>query len=644
MSFFPEKRLWFMVLSTAAAVASVCGGDGPQGSAVVPGWERRTAAWSSIRRALAKHRRTRFTADAMRVYSTLTVLGLAGVLAGVVARAADPLPQPAAEGWTSEAFAEAAAAELKHLGEALQSAEGPALGPIVGIPCDVLRPADLTLENKDPAFVVRRAGAATGPRTTLSDALAGLRGAFSRETGVTRCKFKVIDVRETDRITRQFVSLFGPAADGGLLEINATWRVRWTGTAEAPVPAEVWREAHEETRHTRPEPLFADATDAVLPKSDDVRRQFLHGTDTWREQIEVFNRMYKFAYNGLALGDADGDGRDDLFSCQNGGLPNRLFLQQPDGRLRDATAESGLGSLDATQGALFLDLDNDGDQDLVTSMPSGLVFFENTGKARFALRARSPVAEAGYSLAAADFDRNGFVDIYVCRYHADRKEGAQLAVPVPYFNAENGGANYLVQNLGPAGNGGWLRFEDATRETGLDANNSRFSFAAVWDDLDGDGDDDLYVANDFGRNVCYLNDLVPGGRAVFREIAMDIGLKDGGFGMSAATGDFDRDGRRDLYVGNMFSSAGNRVTRQPKFRPGDPVGIIGEFQLMARGNSLFLGRGDPGRPRFDDASLVSGTTMGRWAWGSMPADLNNDGWEDLVVANGYITGRKPDDL
>ena len=581
----------------------------------------------------------------MRGFSTLRVIGLAGLLAGTVARAAEPLPQPAAEGWTSEAFAEAVGAELKHLGEALQFPVVPALGPIAGAPSDVLRPADLILENKDPSFVVRRAGAATGPRTSLADALNGLRAAFAKDQpGVTRCKFKVIEVRETDRTTRQFVSLFGPAADGGLLEINATWRVRWTGTAASPIIAEVWREAHEETRHARPDPLFADATDAVLPKTDDVRRQFLHGTDTWRQQIEVFNRMYKFAYNGLALGDADGDGRDDLFSCQNGGLPNRLFLQQPDGSLRDATAESGLGYLDATQGALFLDLDNDGDQDLVTSMPSGLVFFENTGKARFSPRARSPVAEAGYSLAAADYDRNGFLDIYVCRYHADRKEGAQLAVPVPYFNAENGGANYLVKNLGPAGGGDWLRFEDATRETGLDAKNSRFSFAAVWDDLDGDGDDDLYVANDFGRNACYLNDLVPGGRAVFREVAMDIGLKDGGFGMSAATGDFDRDGRRDIYVGNMFSSAGSRVTRQPKFRPGDPVGIVEEFQLMARGNSLFLGRGEPGRPRFDDVSVASGTTMGRWAWGSMPADLNNDGWEDIVVANGYITGQRPDDL
>lgn len=584
----------------------------------------------------------------MRGFSTILgailTVGLAGGLAGLPSHAAGPLPDPVAEGWTSEGFAEAAGVALKHLGEALQFPVVPALGEIGTAPTDPLLPQDAVTELATPAFTVRRATQVVGPRTTLADALGSLRLAFDPATGVTRFKFKVIDVQESDRTTRQFVGLFGRSADGGLLEINATWRVRWSGTAAAPVVAEVWREAHEETRFSRPSPLFADATDTVLPKDEAVRRQFLHGTDDWRQQIEVFHRMYKFAYNGIAVGDADGDGLDDLFSCQNGGLPNRLFLQNPDGTLRDATTASGLGHLDATQGALFLDLDNDGDQDLVASMPSGLVFFENAGNARFTPRARSPVAQAGYSLAAADFDRNGFVDVYVCRYHADRRDGARLAVPVPYFNAENGGANYLVKNLGPSGDGGWLQFQDATKETGLDAKNSRFSFAAVWDDLDDDGDDDLYVANDFGRNVCYLNDLVPTGKPVFRETAMDIGLKDGGFGMSAATADFNRDGRRDIYVGNMFSSAGSRVTRQPKFRPGDPVGIIEEFQHMARGNSLYLGQGRPGAPHFDDVSLPSGTTMGRWAWGSLPADINNDGWEDIVVANGYITGQRPDDL
>lgn len=596
-----------------------------------------------MRLGLAKGGWGRLIGGVMGVRWTCWAIGLACGLGLMIVHGADLLPDPAAEGWTSETFAEAAGVELKHVAEVLEGKELAALGAALKAPSDGLRPGKVTVEYEGGGMVVRRADGGEAGRMELEEALSGLRQAFGK-AGATRVKFKVFNVMESDRMTRQYVSLFGPAAEGGLMEVNATWRIRWEGSMTAPVIAEVWREAHEEVRHSREQTLLVDATEAVLPEAGEVRRQLLSGTDEWRQQIEVFNRMFKFAYNGLAIGDANGDGIDDLFSCQNGGLPNRLFLGQPDGRLRDATVESGLGFLDSTQGALFLDLDNDGDQDLVASMPSGLVFFENTGGGKFAARIRSRVAEAGYSLAAADFDRNGFVDIYVCRYHADRRDGAQLAVPVPYYNAENGGANYLVKNLGPEAAGGWLRFEDGTKEAGLDARNSRFSFAAVWDDLDGDGDDDLYVANDFGRNVCYLNDLVPTGRAVFREVAMEIGLKDGGFGMSAATGDFDRDGRRDVYVGNMFSGAGSRVTRQPKFRPGDPVGVVEEFQLMARGNSLYLGRGEPTTPRFEDVSVASGTTMGRWAWGSMPADLNNDGWEDLAVANGYITGRRLDDL
>ena len=525
------------------------------------------------------------------------------------------------------------------MGEALKSGN---LAAYARVPSDVLRPAVLRTICDGPDFSVRRPGAerAAPARLTLDQALAALRAPFA-EAGPARLKFKLFGVEE--RTTREYVSLFGPAS-GGLLEINATWRTRWQGELDAPTLAEVRLEAYEEVFRPSPTPLLVDATDAVLPKSPDVRRHYLTGTDEWRERIETFNRMFKFAYCGMAIGDADGDGLDDLFSCQNGGLPNRLFLQTPDGSLRDATSSSGLGYLDATQGALFLDLDNDGDQDLVTSMPSGLVFFENIGAARFEPRAKSRIAEAGYSLAAVDYDNNGFLDVHVCRYHADKREGAQLAVPVPYFNAENGGADYLVRNRGPASDGGWLKFDDATTETGLSVNNTRFSFAAVWDDLDGDGDADLTVANDFGRKVCYLNDLIPSGIAHFREVAGEIGLTDGAFGMSVATGDFDRDGRRDLYFGNMFSAAGSRITRQPKFRPGDPDSVVAEFQKMANGNSLYLGRGTARNPRFEDVSEPSGSAMGRWSWGALPADLNHDGWEDLLVANGYVTGRDPGDL
>lgn len=69
-----------------------------------------------------------------------------------------------------------------------------------------------------------------------------------------------------------------------------------------------------------------------------------------------------------------------------------------------------------------------------------------------------------------------------------------------------------------------------------------------------------------------------------------------------------------------------------------------EFQRMAQGNGLFFGKGEAGAMAFDDVSQETGAAMGRWSWGAVGADINNDGWEDLLVANGYVTGKEPDDL
>jgi hypothetical protein len=97
----------------------------------------------------------------------------------------------------------------------------------------------------------------------------------------------------------------------------------------------------------------------------------------------------------------------------------------------------------------------------------------------------------------------------------------------------------------------------------------------------------------------------------------------------------------DIYVGNMFSAAGNRVTYQRKFNASRKSADTSAMQRMARGNSLFQ-QGPDGV--FRDASEEAGVTMGRWAWSSGFVDLNNDGWEDLVVANGYLSNPKTDDL
>ena len=107
---------------------------------------------------------------------------------------------------------------------------------------------------------------------------------------------------------------------------------------------------------------------------------------------------------------------------------------------------------------------------------------------------------------------------------------------------------------------------DVTQETGLNQNNSRYTLSASWNDFDLDGDQDLYVANDFGRNNLYRND-----EGKFIDIAAEAGVEDLSAGMGVCWGDYNQDGLMDLYVSNMFSSAGNRVATSVSFALRIPV-------------------------------------------------------------------------
>ena len=185
-----------------------------------------------------------------------------------------------------------------------------------------------------------------------------------------------------------------------------------------------------------------------------------------------------------------------------------------------------------------------------------------------------------------------------------------------------------------------------TRQVGLDVNNRRWSFAASWEDYDNDGDPDLYVANDYGRNNLYRNN---GGQ--FVDVAAEMGAEDSASGMSVAWGDYDRDGWMDVYIANMFSAAGNRIISQPNFNPAPAAGLPQQFRRFVRGNTLLRNLGqasdstsDRTMAGFSDEGARARVTMGRWAWGSNFVDLNNDGWEDLVVANGFMTTEDTGDL
>jgi hypothetical protein len=422
------------------------------------------------------------------------------------------------------------------------------------------------------------------------------------------------------------LSLIGPAE--AVFERNRETG-EWAARAIRPGPLR-------EVRDAAPTPRFRDITQRALGHNIAYREHLAKGLDDWRSVMDEATGIDVYGHNGVSVGDYNGDGLEDLYVCQPAGLPNRLLRNNGDGTFDDVSAAAGVDILDATSMALFADFDRDGDQDLLLVMSAQLAILTNDGAGRFARKQNAGFqasAAAFTSAAVADYDRDGWLDIYVCAYDF-WTGGASYDAPAPYYDATNGPPNHLYRNRG---NGA---FEDVTSRSGMNVNNNRFSFAASWADYDGDGWPDLYVANDFGRNNLYRNR----GNGTFEDVAAKAGVEDPGAGMSVAWGDYDGDGRLDLYVSNMWSSAGLRLTSHPAFSAAVAAGgrgVQAAFQRQAKGNSLFRNKGDG---TFEDVSARAGVEFGRWAWGSGFVDYDSDGRLDILVKNGYITGPDTHDL
>ena len=553
------------------------------------------------------------------------------------------VPDPADEGWSTEAISERAKGQLKRLAKLLtepQTLSEDTLREIISkdFSCGRLLPIDFETVYQQESILVRRA---TINRQDTYHGVSGMLSALRqlsepfRQSRQVRASFKIFEIENNESShleTRQFFSING-RTDVGMIEQNAVWRIRWSCPSENAPPTLEWIgvESLEEvtTAHSQG-PLFADCTNAVLGSNESFSHQMMYGNAHWCRRVQKHMNVFAFGHHGLAVGDVNGDGLDDVYRCQGGGVPNRLYLQQIDGSAVDHSAQSGVDFLDSTRSSLIVDLDNDGDQDMVLAFFDAVAMLENDGHGRFQVRQRIDGVPHAYTLASADYDLDADLDVYVCVYYSQGDSASDFPVPVPYFDARNGGRNLLLRN-----DQDW-RFTDVTDQIGLKSGNNRFSYAAAWEDYDNDGDADLYVANDFGRNNLYRND-----DGYFTDVANTAGLEDSAFGMSVSFGDFNRDGHFDVYVGNMFSAAGNRITTQDRFRSGTSSDTRSRYRRLARGNTLFANNGDGS---FRDVSLETGVTMGRWSWSSLFADLNNDGWEDLLVANGFITGEDPRDL
>jgi hypothetical protein len=306
---------------------------------------------------------------------------------------------------------------------------------------------------------------------------------------------------------------------------------------------------------------------------------------------------------GAAVLDVDGDGRDEVFVGGGEGQADAL-LSLAGGRLVDRIAGTGLSSPVATYGSNALDLDADGDVDLLVCRNDGVTLYTNEGGAfrgrrlpiRFAPNA-VPLA-----VAAGDVDRDGDADLYVSAF-----VDFPHFVPATFNVPAHAKPNHLLRNDGN------LVFTDVTDAVTASRQNT---FTSLFVDLDADGFQDLVVAQNTGEAEILRNR----GDGSFERTPVSTGY---GFWMGVATGDYDSDGDPDLAFTNVgdsfpaFAVRGDRRDDQPY-----------------NGGWLLL-RNDGGF-RFHDATREAGLAGLGFAWGLAFEDVNLDGRLDLLASQNYV--------
>ena len=336
--------------------------------------------------------------------------------------------------------------------------------------------------------------------------------------------------------------------------------------------------------------------------------------------------------SGIAVGDVNADGYPDLFVAGEG--MGRLYLNKgkdAPGTFVDATAAWKIpAGLDDSHGALFADLDGDGAVDLLvvrSEHPSLLLRQESGSFADTAARTGLITHNGAHVAQAFDYDKDGDLDLYVAYYGADdanQKHGKNQ----PSMDGRNGSPHQLFSR------GGDGKYTEVGAKAGVA--DVGWTLATTAFDYDNDGDQDLFLANDFGADTFYQNN----GDGTFTDVSKATDTADRGSGMNASITDVNGDGFFDLYVSNidMFSKNIKVVF------PTDESTITNidqklqqSFQYLS-GNKLFVNPADAkGRKPFKAEQGVRFEPGDRgWGWASIFFDYENDGDEDMYLSTGWL--------
>ena len=407
--------------------------------------------------------------------------------------------------------------------------------------------------------------------------------------------------------------------------------------------------------------LFEDITAIAIPdkatrekiQSSSHQAKILKSASTRSVQFKDAVRKYKsfndwesaFQYPGASVIDLDQDGFDDLFVTDRW-QSAQLLRNKGDGTFEDVTEKSGLNVSQLACCALFADFDNDGDSDVFvgrTLEPS--LYFENIDgvfKLDEELNKQYEFVRLVVSGSVVDVNGDGLLDLYLNTYGfgsstrdaaayemvrpADRVK-LRLKMEKAHWYVDRGGApNILLLNKGG-------KLERAKIDD--DLAQWRNSYQTVWSDFDSDGDQDLYICNDFSPDCFLRNDTQRGSyQPKFVDVSKEM-VPDGtmGFGMGANWGDFNNDGQLDIYISNMYSKAGNRIVPQ--------IDDVDErIKVSARGNFLYEKVGKQFKQVAGLGADDQHVSQVGWSFGGQFADFDNDGNLDIYVPSGYYTPPK----
>ncbi len=349
------------------------------------------------------------------------------------------------------------------------------------------------------------------------------------------------------------------------------------------------------------------------------------------DSINILNYIYAFNGGGVGVGDLNNDGLEDLVFSGNR-VPSRVYLNLGDFKFKDITEDAGINTNRWCTGVSLVDINADGWMDIYFSVAGSPkseqrmnLLYINDGNGKFQeVAGQWGVADRSYTTHSVffDYDRDGDLDLYLLNHANDR---TVLNTPLPKkVRGESPSTDKLYRNNGNE------TFTDVSSEAGITIEG--YGLGVAISDINNDGWSDIYVSNDFISNdLLYLNQ----GDGTFSNVIAKAIQEQSYNGMGNDVADVNNDGLMDIVVMDMLSSdpvdekmmAGSM--NYDKFNQIKSMGYEDQFVR----NTLQLNQGNM---HFAEVGRFAGIHRTDWSWAPLLADLDNDGWKDLYITNGYL--------